>query len=126
MLPSARTQTCQPAGPAGRREDVGLLFSWKLRLSPERGAAAPGRDGGHNPEKDADTGEVTIQDYSLVPLVMHYEKDQTNARVYLLDDYTEELAAAHGVHDYSSDEFTLESIRQYFSTYTDTEGESTS
>ena len=77
-------------------------------------------------KKDADTGEVTIQDYSLVPLVMHYEKDQTNARVYLLDDYTEELAAAHGVHDYSSDEFTLESIRQYFSTYTDTEGESTS
>ena len=67
-------------------------------------------------KKDADTGEVTIQDYSLVPLVMHYEKDQTNARV----------AAAHGVHDYSSDEFTLESIRQYFSTYTDTEGESTS
>ena len=68
-------------------------------------------------KKDKDSGDVTIAEYSLVPLVMHYETDQTNCAVYLLEDYTEELAAKHGVHDYSDETFTLESIKQYFETF---------
>ncbi|OUP81324.1 hypothetical protein B5F07_17885 [Lachnoclostridium sp. An169] len=69
-------------------------------------------------KKDKDTGAVTVAEYSLVPLVMHYEENQTNCRVYLFSDYTEELAAEHGAHGYSEDEFTMESIGRYFAQFT--------
>ncbi|MGN0399216.1 MAG: CapA family protein [Blautia sp.] len=65
-------------------------------------------------EKNPETGGVTITDYSLVPLVMHYEKDKTNCAVYKFSDYTDEMAKKHGIHEYSQDTFNLESIRGYF------------
>ena len=42
-------------------------------------------------------GEVTISSYSLEPVVTHYDSGYQNNRIYLLDDYTDELASTHGV-----------------------------
>lgn len=50
-------------------------------------------------KKDAKTGEVTIEDYGLIPVVMHYNSDYTEVGVYQLEDYTEVLAKDHGIHE---------------------------
>ena len=42
-------------------------------------------------KKDAESGKISIEDYSLVPLVMHYNSDFSEAGMYKLSDYTEEL-----------------------------------
>lgn len=49
-------------------------------------------------------GESTpvISDVRLTPIVTHYDNGYANLRLYKLSDYTPELAAAHGVHNYSS------------------------
>lgn len=49
-------------------------------------------------------GESTpvISDVKLTPIVTHYDNGYANLRLYKLSDYTPELAAAHGVHSYSS------------------------
>lgn len=64
-------------------------------------------------KKNPDTGKIKIAKYDMVPLVMHYEKDQTKAEVYKMEDYTEELAKSHGVHEYTQKKFTLKSARSY-------------
>ncbi len=53
-------------------------------------------------------GELSIDNVKLIPTVCHYEKGKSvdtsldtgfrNFEIYLLEDYTAELAAAHGVH----------------------------
>ena len=46
-----------------------------------------------------DGASQTVVDHvKAVPVVMHYDAGFANARVYLLQDYTDELAAAHGCH----------------------------
>ncbi|MEG0897090.1 MAG: CapA family protein [Ruthenibacterium sp.] len=40
--------------------------------------------------------QTVIENLHTVPIVMHYDANYTNARVYLLRDYTDELAARHG------------------------------
>lgn len=49
-------------------------------------------------------GESTpvISDVRLTPIVTHYDNGYANLRLYKLSDYTPDLAAAHGVHSYSS------------------------
>lgn len=42
-------------------------------------------------------GEVEISSYKLESVVTHYDSGYRNNRIYLLDDYTDELASAHGV-----------------------------
>lgn len=64
--------------------------------------------------KDKESGKVSVSEYSLIPLVMHYGKDQTECEVYLFSDYTENLAHIHGVHEYSEESFTMESVQAYF------------
>ena len=54
------------------------------------------------------TGEITRCE--LIPLVTHYDQGFRNNRLYALSDYTEELAASHGVRAYSP-EFSLEYIK---------------
>lgn len=59
-----------------------------------------------NVRKDVESGEVTIEDPILTPIVAHYtyvksvdpQKDTgyRNFKLYELKDYTEELASAHG------------------------------
>ncbi len=43
-----------------------------------------------------------ISDIKLTPTVTHYEWGYANLCIYKLSDYTKELAAAHGVRQYSS------------------------
>lgn len=64
-------------------------------------------------KKNPETGKVKITDYSMTPLVMHYEEKQTEATVYKLSDYNKKLAKSHGVHEYTEDEFTMESIKDF-------------
>lgn len=64
-------------------------------------------------KKNPDTGKIKIAEYGMIPLVMHYEKDQTKAEVYKLEDYTEELAKSHGVHEFTEETFTLKSAKKY-------------
>lgn len=67
--------------------------------------------------KDPETGEVSVEEYSMEPLVMHYESGFQSYAVYPLEKYTKELAAVNGVHQESEDTFTLESIEEYFAPY---------
>ncbi len=43
------------------------------------------------------TGETSIENVSFSGVVTHYGSGRSNVRTMLLDDYTEELAAVHGV-----------------------------
>ncbi len=64
-------------------------------------------------KKDEKSGEVTIEDYSLVPLVIHYNEDFTKAGVYKLSDYTETLAEEHKIHTEDEEaEFTLAALKE--------------
>jgi poly-gamma-glutamate synthesis protein (capsule biosynthesis protein) len=56
--------------------------------------------------KDAFSGEITIENPMLTPIVLHYTYDGVkghkdtgyrNFEIYELKDYTDELVAAHGV-----------------------------
>lgn len=62
-------------------------------------------------KKDAESGEVTIGEYSLIPVVMHYNSDFTECGVYKLSDYTDEMAEEHGIHEEEpKEEFTLSKL----------------
>lgn len=64
-------------------------------------------------KKNVKSGEVTVEDYSLVPLVIHYNEDFTKAGVYKLSDYTEELAKEHKIHTEDEEaEFTLSALKK--------------
>ena len=43
-----------------------------------------------------------ISDIKLTPIVTHYEWGYSNVRIYKLSDYSQELAAKHGVRQYDS------------------------
>ena len=64
------------------------------------------------------TSETVIDDPAVVPMVMHYDAGYSDGRAYLYRDYTEELAAAHGVRArwYSfSKEYILQVLTEYIS-----------
>ncbi len=60
---------------------------------------------------DFETGETEITRCEFVPIITHYDRGFANNRLYAFADYTEELAASHGVRAYSP-EFSLGYIRQ--------------
>ena len=66
-------------------------------------------------EKTVKDGQTSIRilDETVKPMIMHYDQERKNPAVYMLDDYTEELAAEHGTSQYSG-EVTLEIIRSRF------------
>ncbi len=48
-------------------------------------------------------GIVIVEEQTgVIPMVCHYENGPRNHQVYLLDDYTEELASNHGVRQFGS------------------------
>ena len=49
-----------------------------------------------------DNYNVSIENPKFVPTVTHYDANYSNVRNYLLKDYTEELAAVHGVRSMQS------------------------
>ena len=57
-------------------------------------------------EKD---GVCSIENPIFNPTVTHYDKDRLNLQVYMLEDYTEELAASHGTSSWGTDKrFSLD------------------
>lgn len=52
-----------------------------------------------------------LSDVGIIPIVTHYDWGYSNIRLYTLDDYTPELALAHGVRAYS--EFDYDLINDY-------------
>ncbi len=60
--------------------------------------------------KDFSTGEVTVSKPQLDIVITHYKSGYSGLKLYRLADYTQELAAAHGVGGMSMD-FIYEHIR---------------
>ena len=67
-------------------------------------------------QKSTLNGKSAIQILSpeVKPMVMHYNHDSGEYGPYMLDDYTEELAASHSVRNLIGDEFTLENLKAKF------------
>ena len=65
-------------------------------------------------ERETEGGEAVLTSYSLTPVVTHYDSGYANNRIYLLEDYTEDLAYNHGVRSrYSSFSLTyIDSLLQ--------------
>jgi len=72
--------------------------------------------------KDAETGDVTIENPVFDPTVCHYTADTTvldsldyykreNIQIYRLTEYTEELAASHGSQNWGA--FDLSTLKGY-------------
>lgn len=57
------------------------------------------------------TGSVTIDNVKATPIFMHYDSGCANGRVYLLRDYTPELAAVHGAREYNG-AFSIDYLHQ--------------
>lgn len=66
--------------------------------------------------RDLQTGELSVSDADLIPLVTHYNYEKGEYCVYKLEDYTEELAAEHSIHQESDEVFTLEFLKQQYET----------
>lgn len=64
---------------------------------------------------------VSVVDYNLEPVVAHWNHNTGDYAVYKLSDYTNELAAAHGIHGVSSETFTVESLQALFDQIMSTE-----
>ena len=57
--------------------------------------------------------EVTIDSYSMIPLVMHYNADYTECSAYKLSDYTDELVQEHGIHEENPEaDFTISALEE--------------
>ena len=72
--------------------------------------------------KNAETGEVSIEDPVFDPSVCHYTANtavmdsldlykRENVKIYRLVDYTDALAAEHGCQEW--DKFNLSTLRDY-------------
>lgn len=59
---------------------------------------------------DLETGKTEFNGCRFVPIITHYDRGFANNRLYPLEDYTEELAASHGVRAYTPD-FSLDYIK---------------
>lgn len=64
--------------------------------------------------RDPVSDALSIRNADLVPLVTHYNHDQNIYTVYKLSDYTDKLAASHGVHAESTEPFTLETLQEQY------------
>ena len=87
------------------------IFSGKFCQCPVQSGKSSGGMADFTLKKNGD--EVTIDSYSMIPLVMHYNADYTECSVYKLSDYTEELAQEHGIHEENpEEEFTLSALEE--------------
>ena len=62
--------------------------------------------------KNPDTGKIQIQNVQYLPVLTHYEGDRKNVKIYPLDEYTDELAASHGVVDFEGEPMTVEYLEE--------------
>ena len=59
------------------------------------------------------SSSITVTDAAVRPLIMHYDPTRTYFRVYLLEDYTPELASQHGINLQDSS-FSLDRLYRKF------------
>lgn len=64
--------------------------------------------------KNGETGAITVENVKFYPTVTHFEPVFTKFKTYLLKDYTDELAAQHGLNGYNGQSIT----RQLFIDFT--------
>ena len=60
------------------------------------------------------TSSVEIKDIDVKPMVMHSNEYKNEFAVYMLSDYTDELAADHGVSDSIGDIFNVRNLNRKF------------
>lgn len=67
-------------------------------------------------QKTTLNGESSIQILSpeVKPMVMHYNYESGEYGPYMLDDYTDDLAASHSIRDVLGDEFTVANLKAKF------------
>ena len=65
--------------------------------------------------------EFTIKDYSLKPLVCHWNYGTMEFGVYWLEDYTDEMAAKHGIHRASDEAFSVQVLEDLYEQIMNTE-----
>jgi poly-gamma-glutamate synthesis protein (capsule biosynthesis protein) len=46
------------------------------------------------------TGELSIEDYGIIPVITHYDRSYKNTKIYPLYSYTEELLNAHALKNF--------------------------
>lgn len=74
--------------------------------------------------KNMETGKISIGQPSLTPIVTHYETAwQRNLSLYPLNDYTEELAQAHGVRQMEKGKYSFFSTEYIWNMLDETIGE---
>ncbi len=60
-----------------------------------------------------ETGEITAEDVVFLPTVYYFTSTFYQNRIYLLEDFTEQLAASHGVVGYYGHAMTLARLNRY-------------
>jgi poly-gamma-glutamate synthesis protein (capsule biosynthesis protein) len=65
--------------------------------------------------------DFTIKDYSLKPLVCHWNYGTMEFGVYWLEDYTDEMAAKHGIHRASDEAFSVQVLEDLYEQIMNTE-----
>ena len=108
-------QTLQPYGTLSDDQGNEMLVFYSLGNFVSGQESVSGLLGGmasFTIQKTVDDGQTSVEitSKSVEPLVMHYSTQTDDRAVYMLKDYTEDLAAQHDIHNLSTDEFTLESL----------------
>lgn len=65
--------------------------------------------------------DFAIKDYSLKPLVCHWNYGTMEFGVYWLEDYTDEMAAKHGIHRVSDEAFSVQVLKDLYEKIMNTE-----
>ncbi len=70
--------------------------------------------------KDGSTGDISLSNVTLTPVVTHFGPSYANLTIHKLSDYTDELASAHGIRSrYPS--FSVDYLTNTYLDYTDEE-----
>ncbi|MBQ4338863.1 MAG: CapA family protein [Clostridia bacterium] len=96
--------------PDGRRTLVAYSLG-NFISAQNRGPRMLGGMINFNIVRNNSSGVISIEDVKFSGVVTHYASDFSNIRVYMLKDYTEELANNHGVGRYTS-EFSLSYLKE--------------
>ena len=65
--------------------------------------------------------DFTIKEYTLKPLVCHWNYGTMEFGVYWLEDYTDEMAAKHGIHRASDEAFSVQVLEDLYEQIMNTE-----
>lgn len=58
--------------------------------------------------------EILVEETGVIPMVCQYKSNPVRHQsVYFLDEYTPELAQAHGIHAYGGEKYTVENLKTW-------------